>query len=68
MTAGWTPFLRLHLQARRRQRAVWFAWAVRDGGKERIETSHQQFAGDRELIRELAVAHALQGVIERAGT
>ena len=47
---------------------VWFAWAIRDGGKERIEASHQQFSGDRELIRELAVAHALQGVIERAGT
>jgi len=46
---------------------VWFAWAVRDSGKERIETSCQQFAGDRELIRELTVAHALQGVIERLG-
>ena len=46
---------------------VWFAWAVRDGAKERIDTSNQLFSGDRELIRELTVAHALQGVIERAG-
>ena len=44
---------------------IWFAWAVRDGSKERIETSRQHFDGDRELIRELTVAHALQGVIER---
>ena len=47
---------------------VWFAWAMRAGGKERIDTSQQQFSGDRELIRELTVAHALQGVIERAVT
>ena len=44
---------------------VWFAWAMREHGKERIETSRQNFSGDRELIRELTVAHALQGVIER---
>ena len=46
---------------------VWFAWATRDGSKERIDASQQHFSGDRELIRELAVAHALQGVIERTG-
>lgn len=46
---------------------VWFAWAVRAGGKERIDTSREHFDGDRELIRELTVAHALQGVIERIG-
>lgn len=46
---------------------VWFAWAVREGGKEHIAAIRKQFSGDRELIRELAVAHALQGVIERAG-
>ena len=44
---------------------VWFAWAVRDGGKIRIETNGQHFDGDRELIRELTVAHALQGVLDR---
>ena len=44
---------------------VWFAWAVRDGGKVKTETSCQQFAGDREFIRELTVAHALQGVLDR---
>lgn len=44
---------------------VWFAWAVRESGKERIDTNQELFDGDRELIRELTVAHALQGVIER---
>ena len=44
---------------------VWFAWACRDGGKERIDTSLQRFSGDRELIRELTVAHALQGTLDR---
>ena len=44
---------------------VWFAWAVRDGASAKIETSCQQFGGDRELVRELTVAHALQGVLER---
>ena len=44
---------------------VWFAWAVRDGANARVETSCQQFSGDRELVRELTVAHALQGVLER---
>ena len=44
---------------------VWFAWAVRDGAGAKIETSCQQFGGDRELVRELTVAHALQGVLER---
>ena len=46
---------------------VWFAWAVRESGKERIDTTCEHFDGDRELIRELTVAHALQGVIERMG-
>ncbi|MDH3350468.1 MAG: CinA family protein [Gammaproteobacteria bacterium] len=44
---------------------VWFAWAVRDHGKVRIETVCQHFDGDRELIRELTVVHALQGVLDR---
>lgn len=44
---------------------VWFAWAVRDGSKVRTETSRSQFDGDRELIRELTVVHALQGVMDR---
>jgi len=46
---------------------VWFAWAVRDGTDARVETSSEQFTGDRELIREASVAHALQGVRERIG-
>mgnify|MGYP000473532868 FL=1 len=44
---------------------VWFAWAIRDGGKIRTETHLAHFDGDRELIRELTVAHALQGVLDR---
>jgi nicotinamide-nucleotide amidase len=43
---------------------VWFAWAVRAGTDVRIDTSCQHFSGDRELVRELTVAHALQGVLE----
>jgi nicotinamide-nucleotide amidase len=44
---------------------VWFAWAVRDGGKVRTDTSCQKFDGDRELIRELTVVYALQGIMDR---
>ncbi|MDH3616546.1 MAG: CinA family protein [Gammaproteobacteria bacterium] len=44
---------------------VWFAWAVRDGSSVEMETRCQHFTGDRELVRELTVAHALQGVRER---
>lgn len=46
---------------------VWFAWAVRDGSKIRLETSLQHFDGDRDLVRELTVVHALQGVLDRLG-
>tara|TARA_R110002096_G_scaffold116164_2_gene251715 strand:- start:12057 stop:12560 length:504 start_codon:yes stop_codon:yes gene_type:complete len=44
---------------------VWFAWAVRDGTKVHVDVSVENFSGDRELVREAAVAHALQGVRER---
>lgn len=44
---------------------VWFAWAVRDGTKVKVDTGNQHFDGDRELIRELTVAYALQGVMDR---
>lgn len=44
---------------------VWFAWAVRDGSSMTTETSCQLFSGDRDLVRELTVAHALQGIRER---
>lgn len=44
---------------------VWFAWAVRDHAKIRVDTACQQFDGDREAVRELTVAYALQGVLER---
>lgn len=44
---------------------VWFAWAVRDGSKEKVDTSCMNFDGDRDMVRELTVAHALQGIRER---
>ena len=44
---------------------VWFAWAVRDQGKLRVEANCEHFDGDRALVRELTVAHALQGVLDR---
>ena len=44
---------------------VWFAWAMRDGAKARVDTHCAHFKGDRDLIRELTVAHALQGILER---
>ena len=44
---------------------VWFAWATRDAKGEHLATSCRHFSGDRDLVRELTVAHALQGVLER---
>ena len=44
---------------------VWFAWAVREGSAVRMETQCQHFTGDRDLVRELTVVHALQGIRER---
>jgi len=44
---------------------VWFAWTVREGSKLRSTTSCEHFDGDRDLIRELTVVYALQGVRER---
>lgn len=47
---------------------IWFAWAVRKGTAVHTDTNCQQFSGDRELVRELTVAHALQGARERVGS
>lgn len=44
---------------------VWFAWALRDGANALTDTSCEHFDGDRDFVRELTVAHALQGVLER---
>jgi len=43
----------------------WFAWADGDGTGALIDTSREHFSGDRDLVRELTVAHALQGILER---
>lgn len=40
---------------------VWFAWAARDGWR---HSEHRVFDGDRHEVREQAVAHALQVLIE----
>lgn len=44
---------------------VWFAWAIRDRAKAVVDSSRQQFSGDRESVRALTVMHALQGVRDR---
>jgi len=44
---------------------VWFAWATRAGTKVHADVGRKQFDGDRDLVRELTVVHALQGVRER---
>ncbi len=44
---------------------VWFGWAVRDGIKVVRNSNCEQFSGDRDLVREASVAHALQGLRER---
>jgi nicotinamide-nucleotide amidase len=44
---------------------VWIAWAVRHGSKIGMDTKLYHFDGDRDAIRELTVAHALQGAIDR---
>jgi len=46
---------------------VWLAWAVRHGFKIATDTSLHHFDGDRDAVRELTVAHALQGVLDRLG-
>lgn len=43
---------------------VWFAWAVRDATEGRLATDCRRFTGDRERVRELTVAHAIQGVLD----
>jgi nicotinamide-nucleotide amidase len=47
---------------------VCFAWAVRDGVSALVESGAMRLQGDRELVRERTVVHALQGLRERVGT
>lgn len=42
---------------------VCFGWAARDG---RVETQTLHFYGDREQVRAQSVAHALDGLLQRA--
>ena len=42
---------------------VWFAWAVRNGTIQCVQTAEHDLAGDRTTVRHAAVAIALQGVL-----
>ncbi|MGI9232195.1 MAG: CinA family protein [Woeseiaceae bacterium] len=44
---------------------VWFAWSVKVGANVATDVARQKFGGDRERVRELTVAFALEGVRER---
>jgi nicotinamide-nucleotide amidase len=44
---------------------VCFAWAWRDGSAVKLDSTRELFSGDRDLVRELTVVHALQGIRER---
>lgn len=44
---------------------VWFAWSAKSGSGVTTESERQQFSGDRDRVRELTVAFALEGVRER---
>jgi nicotinamide-nucleotide amidase len=44
---------------------VWFAWAVGNGADIQFDASREVYTGNRDRVRELTVAHALQGVRER---
>ena len=44
---------------------VWFAWSTRHATHVTTETGCQQFKGNRDRVRELTVAHALEGVRKR---
>jgi nicotinamide-nucleotide amidase len=41
---------------------VWFAWAIRTGAEIAVATDRQRFDGDRDAIRRLSVAHALERI------
>jgi nicotinamide-nucleotide amidase len=44
---------------------VWIAWADQRDGTVKVDTSKNQFAGDREAVRVRTVVCALQGMRER---
>lgn len=43
---------------------VWLAWAVRHADQVEIRAALEQFPGDRDAVRRLAVARALEGVLD----
>lgn len=42
---------------------VWFAWAVRNGGIQCVQTAAHHLAGSRQAVRDQAVGIALEGVL-----
>ncbi len=42
---------------------VWFAWALRHGGRVRVVAERRRFAGDRDTVRRRTVRHALAGLL-----
>ena len=46
---------------------VWFAWAIRESNAIDVASERMQFDGNRNEVRVQSVAHALKGVLERAG-
>ena len=42
---------------------VWIAWASREAGGSRVRAVVEHFAGDRDSVRRLAVARALEGLL-----
>ena len=46
---------------------VWLAWARRGGAELRVRSRRVQLAGDRETIRRLTVALALEGLLDDDG-
>ncbi|MDX1509461.1 MAG: nicotinamide-nucleotide amidase [Woeseiaceae bacterium] len=46
---------------------VWFAWAVRNANAIDVTSERMHFDGNRNEVRVQSVAHALRGVLDRAG-
>ena len=45
---------------------VWLAWGQVTQGAVTVRTEHCLFGGDRDAVRRATVAHALQGLLDRA--
>ena len=43
---------------------VWFAWAIRADGQNRVHSERSHFGGSREEVRYAAAEHGLSGILE----